>query len=119
MPKFILGVINLRGTVVPVIDLRTHFNMESALFDETTVVIVVKVEDEEHNERTMGIVVDAVSEVHNIAKAELKSAPDFGGAVDTDSIQGLATIDEKMIIMLDIDHLMKNGVLQALESNEN
>lgn len=115
MPEFILGIINLRGTVVPVIDLRKHFNMESATFDQTTVVIVVKVSDETQCERTMGIVVDAVSEVHNIAKNDLKPAPDFGGVVDTDSIKGLATIDEQMIIMLDIDHLMNNGILQALE----
>lgn len=117
MPEFILGIINLRGTVVPVIDLRKHFKMDSASFDHTTVVIVVKVNDEEHAERTMGIVVDAVSEVHNIAKTELKSAPDFGGVVDTESIKGLATIDEQMIIMLDIDHLMNSSVLQLLDSN--
>lgn len=117
MPDSILGIINLRGTVVPVIDLRKHFKMESASFDQTTVVIVVKVSDEEHNERTMGMVVDAVSEVHNIAKTDLKPAPDFGGAVDTESVKGLVTIDDQMIIMLDIDHLMKNGVLQALENN--
>ena len=117
MPESILGIINLRGTVVPVIDLRKHFNMESATFDTTTVVIVVKISDEEHNERTMGMVVDAVSEVHNIAKTDLKPAPDFGGAVDTDSVKGLVTVDEQMIIMLDIDHLMKNGVIEALDSS--
>jgi len=117
MPEFILGIINLRGTVVPVIDLRKHFQMESASFDQTTVVIVVKVSDEKHVERTMGIVVDAVSEVHNIAKNDLKPAPDFGGVVDTESIKGLATINEQMIIMLDIDHLMNSSVLQLLDRN--
>ncbi|MCB1754034.1 MAG: purine-binding chemotaxis protein CheW [Gammaproteobacteria bacterium] len=115
MPDFILGIVNLRGTVVPVIDLRRYFRMKSAPFNQTTVVIVVKVNDEEHGQRTMGMVVDAVSEVHNIAQMDLKPSPDFGGAVDTASIKGLATIDEQMIIMLDIDHLMKNGVLQALD----
>lgn len=118
MPDYILGVINLRGTVVPIVDLRKHFELESVPFDKTTVVIVVRVSDAEHGERTMGIVVDAVSEVHNIAKADLKPAPDFGGACNTESIKGLATQEDKMLIMLDIDHLMNDGVLQALEQVE-
>lgn len=115
MPDYILGVINLRGTIVPVVDLRRFFELETVPFDKTTVVIVVRVSDEEHGERTMGIVVDAVSEVHNIARAALKPAPDFGGACSTESIKGLATQDNKMLIMLDIDHLMNNGILQAIE----
>ncbi len=114
MPEYILGIINLRGTVVPVIDLRTFFKMKNAPFNQTTVVIVVKVNDDDNHERTMGMVVDSVSEVHNIDRNDLKPAPDFGGAVDTETIQGLATIDDHMLIMLDIDHLMKNGVLQVL-----
>ena len=68
MPDYILGVINLRGTVVPIVDLRKLFEQESIPFDKTTVVIVVRVSDGKDGERTMGIVVDAVSEVHNIAK---------------------------------------------------
>ena len=115
MPDYILGVINLRGTVVPIIDLRKHFELESVPFDKTTVVIVVRVRDEEEGERTMGIVVDAVSEVHNIAKADLKPAPDFGGACNTEAINGLVTRDDKMLIMLDIDHLMNKGVLQEID----
>ena len=115
MPDYIMGVINLRGTIVPVVDLRRFFELETVPFDKTTVVIVVRVSDEEHGERTMGIVVDAVSEVHNIARADLKPAPDFGGACSTESIKGLATQDNKMLIMLDIDHLMNNGILQAIE----
>ena len=118
MPDYILGVINLRGTVVPIIDLRKHFELESVPFDKTTVVIVVRVSDGEQSERTMGIVVDAVSEVHNIAKADLKLTPDFGGACNTESINGLATQDNKMIIILDIDHLMNNGVLQTVEQEQ-
>lgn len=115
MPDHILGVINLRGTVVPIVDLRRYFELETVPFDKTTVVVVVRVSDEEHGERTMGIVVDAVSEVHNIAKEQLKPAPDFGGACSTEFIKGLATEGGRMLIMLDIDQLMNNGVLQALE----
>ena len=116
MPDYILGVINLRGTVVPIVDLRKYFELESVPFDKTTVVIVVRVSADENSERTMGIVVDAVSEVHNIDKADMKPSPDFGGACDTDSITGLVTQEEKMIIMLDINHLMNNGILQTLET---
>lgn len=114
MPDFVLGIINLRGTVVPVIDLRKFFKLDTAEFNQQTVVIVVKVNDESHNERTMGIVVDAVSEVHNIAKTDMMQSPDFGGVADTEAIKGLATVSEQMIILLDIDHLMKNGVLKEI-----
>lgn len=117
MPEFILGVINLRGTVVPIVDLRKKFGLEEIPYSKTTVVIVVRVEDEEHGERTMGMVVDAVSEVHNICSSELNPPPEFGGNISTESIKGLATKQDQMIIMLDIDHLMNTGVLAALDSN--
>lgn len=118
MPDYILGVINLRGTVVPIIDLRKHFELESIPFDKTTVVIVVRVSNGEKGERTMGVVVDAVSEVHNIAKTDVKAAPEFGGTCNTESINGLVTQDNNMIIILDIDHLMNNGVMQAIEQEQ-
>ena len=112
MPEYILGVINLRGTVVPIVDLRRLFDLEEVAFDKTTVVIVVRVDDEEHGGRTMGMVVDAVSEVHNIAKQELNPPPDFGGAISVDSIKGLSTQNDRMLILLDIDHLLNNEVLK-------
>lgn len=115
MPDYILGVINLRGTIVPVIDLRKHFGLESMPYNETTVVIVVKVNDNDKGERTMGIVVDAVSEVYSVAMADLKPAPDYGGAISTESIKGLATMDEKMLILLEIDQLMNKDILHELE----
>lgn len=114
MPDFILGVINLRGTVVPIVDLRKLFQQESVVFDKTTVVIVVRINSEDETERIMGIVVDAVSEVHNIASTDIKASPDFGGASNTKTIKGLSTQDDKMLIMLDIDVLMNKGVSQAL-----
>ena len=115
MPDHILGVINLRGTVVPIVDLRKLFHLESVPFDKTTVVIVVRAVDGEYGERTMGMVVDAVSEVHNIATNDLKPAPEFGGALSVDSIKGLSTQGDKMLILLDIDHLMSNEALKALD----
>lgn len=119
MPAYILGVVNLRGTVVPIIDLRSHFDLESIPFGKKTVVIVVKITDQtEKTERTMGIVVDAVSEVHNISASELKSAPKFGGAINTKAIKGLATTEQRMLIILDIDELMNNGVLQQLDNDK-
>lgn len=111
-PKYIKGVINLRGTIVPIIDLRERFNLESIPYGLTTVVIVLRIESEKGS-RIMGIVVDAVSEVYNIGSNALKAAPDFGQAISTDFVKGLATVDEKMVIVLDIDHLLNSSVLDS------
>ncbi|RLA05677.1 MAG: chemotaxis protein CheW [Gammaproteobacteria bacterium] len=116
MPDYILGVINLRGTVVPVIELRKRFGLESIPFGPETVVIVVKVLGEDGKERTMSIVADAVSEVYDVADADLQPAPDFGGTINSTSVTGLATIDEKMIILLDIDDLMSADIPTLDES---
>ena len=107
-PQYIKGVINLRGTIVPIFDLRERFSLEQIPYGPTTVVIVLKVNNE-HGSRTMGIVVDAVSEVYNIAAEGMKPSPDFGTAISMDFVHGLATIDEKMIIVLDIDRLLNTG----------
>ena len=114
MPEYILGVINLRGTVVPIVDLRKFFNLETIPFSKTTVVIVVRVDDQSEK-RTMGIVVDAVFDVHNIAKNELKEPPEIGGSCSAEFIKGLAMQDSNMIIMLDIDCLMTDGILKEIE----
>lgn len=104
-PDYIRGVINLRGTIVPIIDLRMRFAMESIEYGSTTVVMVLKVRSESA-ERTMGFVVDAVSDVYNVAPDQVKPKPDFGHAVRTDFVRGLASVDEKMVILLDIDNLL-------------
>lgn len=109
-PEYVLGVINLRGTVVPVIDLRKRFGLPGVEFTATTVVVVVKVEHQK-TERTIGMVVDAVSEVYNVSAETMRETPDLGGAISTDYIKGLATVDEKMIILLDINLLVNTGVL--------
>ena len=111
-PNYIKGVINLRGTIVPIIDLRERFSLESISYGPTTVVIVLKVNSEKGS-RTMGIVVDAVSEVYNISQETLKPAPDFGQAISTDFVMGLATVEEQMVIVLDIDHLLNSSVLNS------
>ncbi|TQV84175.1 chemotaxis protein CheW [Exilibacterium tricleocarpae] len=104
-PSHIKGVINLRGTIVPIVDLRQCFGLEAIEYTAVTVVIVLKVETEKGS-RIMGIVVDAVSDVYSLAAAEMKSAPDLGDAVNTDYIRGLVNVDGKMVILLEIDRLL-------------
>jgi len=104
-PDYIQGVMNLRGTIVPIVDLRRRFDLEKVEYSNTTVVIVLKTKSGD-SEKTIGFVVDAVSDVYNVTEEQLKPSPDFGNAVSTDFVRGLATIDEKMLILLDIDHLI-------------
>lgn len=112
-PEYVLGVLNLRGMVVPIVDLRKCFNLSTAGFDSTTVVIVVKVVSKDA-ERTMGVVVDAVADVYNVGPEAMNESPDLGGAISTDFVKGLATVDDKMIILLDIDFLINAGVLHEV-----
>lgn len=104
-PAHIKGVINLRGTVVPIVDLRQCFGLEQIAYGAVTVVIVLRVDTDDGN-RTMGIVVDAVSDVYSIDAKSMKSAPNLGDTVDTSYIKGLANVDEKMVILLEINHLL-------------
>jgi purine-binding chemotaxis protein CheW len=110
-PDYVLGVINLRGAVVPIVDLRRRFGLETIAFGPTTVIIVMRVEGE-RNERTVGVVVDAVSEVYNVDPADTKPPPDVCGSVDTVFVKALATIEEKMLILLDIDRLIGNSIIE-------
>ncbi len=112
-PDFIHGVMNLRGTIVPVIDLRRRFGMEAVEYTPTTVVIVLKIKGS-NQDRVMGFIVDAVSDVYNIEADELKEPPDFGTSVDTEFVKALATVDDKMVILLDIDHLVEDGLKEDL-----
>jgi purine-binding chemotaxis protein CheW len=104
-PEYIQGVMNLRGTIVPIVDLRCRFELEQIEYSNTTVVIVLKTKSDE-KEKTIGFIVDAVSDVYNLSEEQLKESPDFGNAVSTEFVKGLATVDEKMLILLDIDHLV-------------
>src|SRR5216684_1123335 len=109
----ILRVINLRGAVVPILDLRRRFGLETIAFGPTTVVIVVRVMTG-RDERTVGVVVDAVSEVYNVDAADAKPPPDVCGTVDTVFVKALVTIEEKMLILLDIDRLIGNSIVDEL-----
>lgn len=112
-PSQIKGVINLRGTIVPIVDLRQCFGLEGIEYSAVTVVIVLKVRTQE-GARVMGIVVDAVSDVYTLSRSDMRSAPDLGNSIDTDFIQGLVTVDEKMVILLDIDKLLTTEELPSL-----
>ena len=115
-PEYVKGVVNLRGTIVPIIDLRFRFELEQVEYSKTTVVIVMKIYGGS-GERTMGFVVDAVSDVYNVDHEQQKTPPDFGCVVSTEFIKGLATVDEKMIILLDIDHVVDvDEVVETAES---
>lgn len=114
-PPHIKGVINLRGTIVPIIDLRQCFGMESIEYTAVTVVIVLKVATESGS-RVMGIVVDAVSDVYTLSDNEMRPAPDMGNAINTEFIQGLVNVDNKMVILLDIDKLLTMEEIPNLSS---
>ena len=104
-PAHIKGVINLRGTIVPIVDLRQCFGLDSIDYTALTVVIVLKVNTEDGS-RIVGIVVDAVSDVYGLADSDMRTAPDLGNSVDTEFIKGLVNVDNKMVILLDIDKLL-------------
>jgi purine-binding chemotaxis protein CheW len=100
-PAWLLGVINLRGVVVPVIDLRIKFDFASAEYNETTVVIILTVAT-----RVVGIVVDAVSDVITLGAAQIKPAPTLGTGANTSHIIGFGTLDDRMRILMDVEKLM-------------
>lgn len=113
MPAFLLGVINMRGDVVPIIDLRLRFALGAADFTERTVVIIVRVDCADHA-RTVGLVVDAVSEVHSVAADDFRKAPDIGGTIGADCLKGLGMVGERMVILFDVDRLVASGVMGQL-----
>ena len=100
-PEFIKGVINLRGIIIPVVDMRIKFNLGSPVYDQFTVVIILNISG-----RIVGMVVDAVSDVTSLTPEQVKPAPDMGTAFSSDYMIGLGTIDERMLILVNIDKLM-------------
>lgn len=117
LPSYMKGVIDLRGEVVPIIDLRERFAMPSLRYDQLTVVVILKVNGE-NGEKTLGIIVDAVSDVYTIYDNQLRPAPDFGGDIDMNYVTNLATVDEKMIILLDVDELLGRQMPSHIEIRE-
>ncbi len=104
-PEHLLGVINMRGAIVPIVDLKRRFNIGQSKTLATTVIIIVRVNDK-GQERTIGIVADAVDTVCNIGAENRREGSDLGGSICSDYIEGLAEVAGKMIILLDIERLL-------------
>ena len=100
-PAYVKGVMNLRGAIIPIVDLRAKLAMSEAAYNQFTVVIVVRV-----GAKTVGVVVDAVSDVLNVPTDDIQATPDFGAQVDARFISGLAKAGEKLVILLDIDKVL-------------
>jgi purine-binding chemotaxis protein CheW len=110
-PDFVKGVINLRGVIVPIIDLRIKFKVGEVTYHQFTVVIIVNVLG-----KVAGIVVDGVSDVVELSGDQIKPAPDFGGALDTRYLTGLGTLNGEMLILVDIEKLISSDELSVMEN---
>lgn len=110
-PEFIKGVINLRGHIVPIVDLRIKLHLERISYDEFTVVIILNMSD-----RIVGIVVDGVSDVLHLGANEIRPVPDIVSGIDTRYIIGLARIEDRMLILVDIEQLMDSHEMALFES---
>jgi len=115
-PDYIRGVLNLRGAIVPVVDLRMRFGLENVEYTPTTVVIVLSVKRRSGKMMIIGIVVDGVSDVLSVAPDSIRPAPDFGTVVDTHFVEGLVAAEEGMVMLLAIDALLSVDELQAIET---
>ncbi len=113
-PEFVKGVINLRGKVIPIVDLRARFGMDTIDYTERTCIIVVEIEGPA-GMMMIGIVVDAVSEVLNIKAENIEDTPTFGTKLNTDSILGMAKMEGGVKILLDIDRVLTGDEIAVLE----
>lgn len=114
VPSYEKGVVNLRGAIVPIIDLRERFNLSRADYTSLTVVVVLQAEFKGKS-RTMGVVVDAVSDVVDVHKETIQLAPNFGTKVNTLFINGLASVNERMVMLLDVEKLLKLDGIDDVE----
>lgn len=104
-PPYVKGVMNLRGSIIPVVDLRSKLSMAETAYNQFTVIIVIRV-----GPKTVGLVVDAVSDVLNIPTQDVQATPDFGAQVDARFISGMAKAGEKLVVLLDIDKVLGSEV---------
>lgn len=109
-PAFIKGVINLRGTIVPVVDMRIKFNLGKVEYNEFTVMIILNVA-----RRVVGMVVDGVSDVMQLTADQIRAAPEFGSSVNTRYITGLGVLDQRMLILVDIEKLMSAADMALMD----
>ncbi len=109
-PDFIKGVINLRGIIVPVIDMRLKFQLGAVEYNQFTVVIILNITG-----RVIGMVVDGVSDVVALQGEQIRSAPQFGAVLETDYIDGMATLEDRMVILVDIEKLMSSSEMGLMD----
>lgn len=109
-PDFIKGVVNLRGIIVPIVDMRIKFNLGEPTYDQFTVVIILNI-----GGRIVGMVVDSVSDVTTLSPEQIRPAPEMGTALNTDYLVGLGTIDQRMLILVDIDKLMSSAEMGLID----
>ncbi len=107
VPAYEKGVVNLRGAIVPIIDLRERFGLGHLEYTPLTVVVVLQAHVQEGKTRVMGVVVDSVSDVVDVDKKTIQSAPNFGTKVSTEFINGLVSVNERMVMLLDVEKLLK------------
>jgi purine-binding chemotaxis protein CheW len=110
-PVFIKGVVNLRGIIVPIVDLRVKFDLGTPVYDQFTVVIILNI-----GTRIVGIVVDSVSDVITLNAEQIRPAPEMGAAVNADYLIGLGTLDQRMLILMDIDKLMSSAEIGLIQN---
>ena len=111
-PPFIKGVVNLRGVIVPIIDMRMKFNLEQANYDDFTVVIVLNI-----GSRVVGMVVDAVSDVITLKPDQLRPVPEFNSTIASDHILAIGAVENRMLILVDIEKLMTSSEMGLIESS--
>ena len=111
-PDFIKGVVNLRGIIVPIVDMRIKFSFSQIDYDQFTVVIILNVAG-----RVVGMVVDSVSDVTSLNADQIRSTPGMGSVIDIEYITGLGTLDDRMLILIDIEKLMSSNTMGLIESN--
>jgi purine-binding chemotaxis protein CheW len=112
-PEFLKGVINLRGTIVPIIDLRIKFGLGTPVYDEFTVVIILNVAS-----RVVGVVVDSVSDVLTLSDEQMRPAPEFSAALETQYVTGLGAIDSRMLILVDIEKLIGSRDMRLVDEEQ-
>ena len=117
-PEYIKGVINLRGVIIPIIDLRLRFGQPALEYDEQTVTIILR-QQSIHKTTVVGIVVDAVSEVYKFTKQEIRKAPSFGNNIDSCFLKGLVSVENKLVILLDNEMLLNEDDLYRTNMHVN
>jgi purine-binding chemotaxis protein CheW len=107
----VLGVVNLRGTIVPIVDMRVRFNLEQTVYDTFTVVIVLHI-----GQRVVGMVVDGVSDVITLSPDQLRPVPEFNSVIDSEHLMAIGALDQRMLILLDIEKLMNSAEMGLIDA---